>query len=50
MTDRVQCPVTHQAIDNGAPCVYLEGHGAAKIPHTTANGFWWHDETTGAVE
>jgi hypothetical protein len=38
------CGATHQAIDNGAPCRYLAGHLDADIPHTTANGFWWHDE------
>lgn len=36
-----QCTATHQAIDNGAECIYLDGHLDADIPHTTANGFWW---------
>lgn len=43
---RPLCPATHAAIDRGAPCRWLAGHGAAKIPHTTMNGLWWHDETT----
>lgn len=36
-----QCTATHDCIDNGAQCIYLDGHLDAEIPHTTANGFWW---------
>lgn len=41
-----QCTVTHPLIDSGAACIYLEGHEAAGVPHTTRNGFWWHDDVT----
>jgi hypothetical protein len=42
--EAVQCSATHPNIDGGAPCRYLAGHTEAGLPHTTANGFFWHDD------
>ena len=35
------CLEVNEAIDRGNPCIYLEGHLDAGVPHTTENGFWW---------